>query len=322
MKNLIFIFFCSLSIALFAGNNKPDKAKEAKAKEWLNNQPLEFIENKGQFTTTDGKAADNVLFKTSFGNCDIYITDKGLSYVFVKIEEGSPKSENSREEREDLKPKFGEKEQEENKKVSYYRLDMDLIGANIDKANILKEAESKQGHYNYFYSHCPQGIYDVKAYGKITIKNIYKGIDWVIYTNSDSKEHPLKYDFVVHPGADYKAIQIKFLNAQSTSLVDNDTKLKIQTIAENIEEGNLYSYQANESKKSSFVILSRAKNLIINSKYKINKDSIISFEITEYDTTKTLIIDPLVWAKYYGGNSIDFAFSIAFPIHRHTLFIS
>jgi len=287
MKNLIFIFFCSLSIALFAGNNKPDKAKEAKAKEWLNNQPLEFIENKGQFTTTDGKAADNVLFKTSFGNCDIYITDKGLSYVFVKIEEGSPKSEDSREEREDLKLKFGEREKEENKKVSYYRLDMDLAGANIDKANIIKEAESKQGHFNYFYANCPQGIYDVKAYGKITIKNIYKGIDWVIYTNADSKEHPLKYDFVVHPDADYKDIQIKFVNAQSTTLEDEDTKLKIQTIAGNIEEGNLYSYQTNKKDE-------------IQSKYIIDKDSIISFEIANFDSTKTLVIDPLVWATYYG----------------------
>lgn len=290
MKNTLIILLLTLSIATFAANNKVDKNKEAKAREWIKNQPLEFIENKGQFMRTDGKTADEVLFKTSFGGCDIYITDKGLSYVFVKMEEVEQnkifKTENKREEEILHKLKFGEKDKDENKSISYYRLDMNLEGANISKSNIIKENESKQGHYNYFYAHCPEGIYNVKGYGKITIKNIYKGIDWVIYTNSDSKEHPLKYDFVVHPGADYKDIKIKFLNAQSTSLLDNDTKLKIETIAGNIEEGNLYSYQSNSHNE-------------ISSKYIIDKYSIISFEIANYDTTKTLVIDPLVWATYY-----------------------
>ena len=292
------------SFAANAGNNKVDKTKEAKAREWIKNQPLEFVENKGQFMRTDGKAADEVLFKTSFGGCDIYITDKGLSYVFVKMEEVEqseiPRAErigNGNKEFEDPKLKYGERKEKENKSISYYRLDMNLEDANISKSNIIKENESKQGHYNYFYAHCPEGIYDVKGYGKITIKNIYKGIDWVIYTNSDSKEHPLKYDFVVHPEADYKDIKIKFLNAQSTSLTDNDSKLKIQTIAGNIEEGNLYSYQSNSNNE-------------INSKYIIDKDSIISFEIANYDTTKTLVIDPLVWATYYGGNGTDEIISI------------
>lgn len=305
MKNTLIILLFFLSFTAFAGNNKADKTKEAKAREWIKNQPLEFVENKGQFMRTDGKAADEVFFKTSFGGCDIYITDKGLSYVFVKFEEaGSPKSEVRREEREDPKLKFRERKEGENKKVSYYRLDMNLEGASISKNNIIKENESKQGHSNYFYAHCPEGIYDVKAYSKITIKNIYKGIDWVIYTSSDSKEHPLKYDFVVHPEADYKDIMIKFENVQSTSLSDNNTKLKIQTIAGNIEEGNLFSYLKNEKLKMN------NEKLEVRSKYVIDKDSIICFEIAEYDTTKTLVIDPLVWATYYGGNGADYASSI------------
>jgi len=309
-KLLTFLSLLLLSISLMAANKPADKNREAKAREFLNNQPLEFIENKGQFTDTDGKAADNVLFKTSFGNCDIYITDKGLSYVFVKTEvEQSeiPRAErigNGRQKFGDRSSAFGEREKEENRKHSYYRLDMDLVGANIEKSNIIKEDESKQGHFNYFYPHCPEGIYDVKAYGKITIKNIYKGIDWVIYTNADSKDHPLKYDFVIHPGADYKDIKIKFLNAQSTSLADNDTKLKIQTIAGNIEEGNLYSYLMNEKLKI------KNEKSEVATKYSISTDSIVSFNIAGFDSSKTLVIDPLVWATYYGGSGTDEIISI------------
>jgi hypothetical protein len=288
MKNTFLVLFCLISIALFSSNNKIDKLKEAKAREWLNNQPLEFFENKGQFIDAAGKPAENVLFKTSFGNCDIYITNKGLSYVFLKQEETN----------DCLKAKndiysFREKKKA-GKKVMYYRLDMNLEGATIANANIIKEEEGAQGVNNYFYAHCPQGIYGVKGYEKITIKNIYKGIDWVIYSNGNSKKHPLKYDFVVHPQADYKDIKIRFLNAQSTSLAENDTKLKIQTIAGNIEEGNLLSYLPDNTEKQG-----------IESKYVENKDQLIAFEIGDYDKTKTLIIDPLVWATYYGGSGTD-----------------
>ena len=289
-KAIIIVILFLLTNTLFATRTKVDKAKEAQAKAWVKNQQLEFIENKGQFTNTEGKPADNVLFKASYGNCDIYITNKGLSYVFVKFED--KEKDDDKDEIKDKKPKFGiEKDEDENKVPLYYRLDMDLVGATIDKANIIKEEESKQGHYNYFYPHCPDGIYNVKGYGKITIKNIYKGIDWIIYTNPNNKEHPLKYDFIVHPNADYKDIKIKYLNAQSTSLIEDDTKLKIQTIAGNIEEGNIYSYQKDSTE--------------IKSNYIINKDSTIAFEIKDYDKTQTLIIDPLVWATFYGGSGLD-----------------
>ena len=40
---------------------------------------------------------------------------------------------------------------------------------------------------------------NVQTWQKITIKSIYPGIDWVIYSD---EEKGLKYDFVVHPGAD------------------------------------------------------------------------------------------------------------------------
>jgi len=284
MKILFLILFCFSSITLLAGNNDIDKTKQAK--EWLKNKPLAFIENKGQLTNTDGNPADNVLFKASYGDCDIYITTEGISYVFVKYD----KVKGHRIDTNDIHSKFGQKEME-NKTVSYYRLDMNLQGSSINKTQIIKELPGKQGVTNYFYPNCPDGIYGVQEYGKITIKNIYKGIDWVIYANAESREHPLKYDFLVHPQADYKDIKIKFVNAQSTLLTDNGTKLKIQTIAGNIEEGNLYSYLQNSSEKQA-----------IKTSYTTNADSTLEFEIGAYDKTKTLVIDPLVWATYYDGD--------------------
>jgi gliding motility-associated-like protein len=292
MRKIFFILFSLLSFSLLAGNTDIDKTRQAK--EWLKNQPLYFIENKGQFTNSDGKPADNVLFKASYGDCDIYITTEGISYVFVKYDKVKGKSIDTN----DVHSKFGQKGME-NKTASYYRLDMNLQGSNISKTQIIKELPGKQGVTNYFYPTCPDGIYGVQEYGKITIKNIYKGIDWVIYTNAENKEAPLKYDFVVQPQANYKDIKIKFVNAQNTQLTDNCTKLKIQTIAGNIEEGNLYSYLQNSTTKQA-----------IRTSYSANSDSTLQFELGAYDKTKTLVIDPLVWATYYGGAGGDEFYSI------------
>jgi len=204
MKQIFLFLFCLLTLSVFAAN-PVDKAKEAKAKEWFRNQPLEFIENKGQSANTDGKPADEVLFKTSFGNCDIYITNKGLSIVLVKMEEdASSKSEAIRNKCETINPKFGERKEAEKKMIPYYCLDMNLEGVNICKRNIIKENERSQGYFYYFNTHCLQGINDVKTYGEISFKNIYKGIDWVIYTDACSRKHFLKYDFVKLLQADYK----------------------------------------------------------------------------------------------------------------------
>jgi hypothetical protein len=62
MQKILLIIFSFLSFALFA-ENKVDNSKEAKALEWLNNQPLEFIENKEQLFITNSKASLNTNVK-------------------------------------------------------------------------------------------------------------------------------------------------------------------------------------------------------------------------------------------------------------------
>ncbi len=293
MKFIYLVLFSLISVCLFGGNVTADKTAETK--EWLKNQPLSFIENKGQFTDSEGKPAKEVLFKASSGNLDIYITTKGLSYVFIKYEEKPEEKTGS-----GFKDGMPGKREKEGRRDSCYRLDMNLEGAIIGKEQILKELPGKQGFTNYFYPNCPDGIYGVQEFGKITIKNIYNGIDWVIYTNSASKGQPLKYDFIVQPQADYKDIKMKFINAQSTLLTENNTKIKIKTIAGTIEEGNLYSYLKNSTQKQA-----------IKTSYVINNDSSLQFEVGAYDKTKPLVIDPLVWATYYGQlSSLDWFESI------------
>ena len=280
MQKIILIYLSFLTLTLSAANSNGKSIIDFNTR--ANNKPLEFVENKGQFKNSDGNIANNVYFKASYGNIDYYITNKGITYVFNKIEKEPNQKDNA-----------------ENVKRFYYKLNMDLLNSKIDKSNIIIEEDNKKGGCNYFNSNNTAGILNVKAYTKITIKNIYKDIDWVIYSNVNDDIHSLKYDFIIHPQADYSNIKIKYSNAQHINLTENATKLRIESIAALIEEGNLYTYQnTNNSNKE------------VKSKFKIDKDNIVEFDISNYDKSKTLIIDPLVWATYYGGTDADIFNSI------------
>lgn len=274
------ILTCLLPIKSFANNNYSYKDILEK---WPNNRNdrLSFIENKGQLTDLEKNPVKELLFKSSAKDLDIYITTWGISYVFIKVDE-------EREESEEKSKDFGESDKE----VWYSRTDMELVGATIKKENIIKEYESED-YYNYYLGHCPDGITEVYEYKKIIIQNIYPGIDWVIYSKEGKG---IKYDYIVHPGADPSKIRMRYRWAKDVEVKAD--QLVIKTPLGEINEGEPISYQSAS---------------IINTHYKIYQPVIetltgseaeVGFKIGLYDQGKTLVIDPeLVWATYYGGTT-------------------
>ena len=111
-----------------------------------------FIENEGQFLRSDNSPANEVLFKLSAKDMDLYITDKGLTYVFTKFESLKLSVESSTS---NSKPE-----------TTFYRMDMNLAGAAIKKENVIAEYPLEQGHYNYYLAHCPNGIMNVRNFKK------------------------------------------------------------------------------------------------------------------------------------------------------------
>ncbi len=149
---------------------------------------------------------------------------------------------------------------------------------------------------NYYTAEHPTGLTNIKRYKKIIIKNIYSNIDWAIYIN----ENKLKYDFIVHPGADPKNIKMCYNGIEKIKSKNKNSQLELSTSFGTITEGGLLCYQNSISNT-------------VQSSYKI-KGKEVSFLIPQYDNSKELIIDPpvLTWATFFGGNSTDeIAFSIA-----------
>ena len=197
LANLLINVFAFAGLPPAQRSNDNTLSENKMAKQWMKGKPVRFVENKGQLTDMNENPVPFVLFKAEAPGIRMFITEKGLTYAFIK----------AKEEQKVEKSEVAEGKHEENLKVEWTRIDMALAGASIKKENIIREGMSTD-FSQFFLAHCPEGITDVRSYEKITIRDIYPGIDWMFY---NSNEKGFKYDFIVHPGADPKQIELFIL---------------------------------------------------------------------------------------------------------------
>lgn len=295
MKISIIVILMYLFFQLgFSTNNNISLSSE---KNWTS-YPALFVENKGQLCDANGKLIPFVFFKMEAPGLDFYITETGATYVFKQ------KRKENEEEEALRKGSFLELEEtEEESIIDWDKTELLLVGASIKKENIIKEKPSNQGYLNFFYPHCKEGIYGVREYQKIIIKDVYPGIDWVFY---GSDRGGYKYDFVVHAGANPHEIELVY---RSTEKLVLNTNGDIQITMPNgkLKESAPVCYLENEEIESHFKISQIIKNEqgYFDNHIKFDIDKIALFAI-EHSIVNTLIIDPQIeWSTFYGGNLAD-----------------
>lgn len=283
-----FLYYTPLVTQTEIKKNEEKTGSKEKFKDYLKSKPVRFIENKGQIVDVNARPVPFVLFKAEAPGMNLYITEKGLTYVFVK----HLKKEGQKQE---INPATSFHEQLKTE-MAWFNVHLD--GAKIQRENIIKEVENQE-HFNYFYGHCPQGIYEVHQYDKITIREVYPGIDWVFY---NSQTGGMKYDFVVHPGANPAQINLVYEGKNPLTLLD-DGSISIQTPLGSLKEEKPFTYEqeGDNEVKSSYKLTTISNN-----------KTLLKFNLARYDSSKRLIIDPqLYWYTFYGGNSADDCFSTA-----------
>lgn len=228
-----------------------------------------FTENKGQL-----RNQTNVLFYYDAPGMRICIRKDGLSYSFIKrlnsreYSKGHPDS------------------------ILISQVSMQLMNVNINTA-LVKKIHQRKATSNYFLEHCPKGILNVGAYDTVLVPNIYHGIDWQIYTSAKG----IKYDFILHPGADPRLIQMQFFGIDSLSTSNYGQELHLHSPMGKIIEGHL----------KSFNTLTKE---IIPSSYQLNGKT-VSYTITVPQGATVTIDPPLLWSTYFGGIGLDEACNMA-----------
>lgn len=226
------------------------------------NANLYFVENKGQLLDENQRQRNDVHFRLTTDDIDIFFGNGFIQYQWKKLEY-----------------KNNNEKKSQPTDITYRAMRMKLLNTR-DNAAII--TEDKQ-HYieRYYLQYCPQGI-AVSSYKKITYQNIYNNIDWVIYTTGDNKS--IKYDFVVRPGGNPADIKFEYEWADETGLKDG--ALTARTSFGTITEQKPYSY-IQETKKTVDVKFNHRNNQY-------------GFEAGAYDGT--LVIDPILnWGTYYGN---------------------
>jgi hypothetical protein len=238
-----------------------------------NGSNLVFIPNAGQIVNDANQPANMVHFRAGVNGLEFYLTDNGLSYVFVKHN------------RDNYDPALGGSPTEGfETSTDFARVDMLLKNATIDKNTVVKEnpAASK---YNFYYTHCPDGVIELEGYHKITYKNVYPNIDWIIFSEDGNK---LKYEFIVHPGGNPADIKIEYKWAD---IEVSATSISLSTPMGEITESGLKAY----IKETSTVV--DAEFVYSQGIVTVNVDAPVN---------QTLVIDPpLVWSTYWGGTGAE-----------------
>jgi hypothetical protein len=166
-------------------------------------------------------------------------------------------------------------------------LRMRLVGA--DEGATAEGANESPGKVNYFTGSDPsQWRTEVPTYGRVRYSRVYPGVDLVYYGN----QAQLEYDFVVAPGQNAQAIQLKFDGADKLAL--NERGDLLLTLAETVvRQPKPIVYQEVAGERRA-----------IEGGYALGNDGRVGFNIGDYDARLPLIIDPtLVYSTYIGGSS-------------------
>ena len=162
------------------------------------------------------------------------------------------------------------------------------------------------GKVNYFIGNDPgKWRRNIPTYQRVSQANVYPGID--LSYNGDAGK--IEFDLVVNPGASPKLIRMKFKGAKSVRL-DKAGDLLVR-----IEGGVLQ-----QTKPVAYQNIDGHRREVVAAYFLLSRNE-IGIKIGEYDTSRPLVIDPvLLYSTYLGGFGFDEAFGVT--TNSSSVFIS
>lgn len=173
----------------------------------------------------------------------------------------------------------------------------EVIKMQFSNSNSLnfKPKDSVEGTFNYLLgNNSSKWFTDVESFKTIVADNIYEGIDLVYYIDDNNP----RYDFIIEPYANPQQININFEGINSISLENENVKLLTKDLV--IDITNLFAYQVENNKRKK-----------IECSFNLIGDK-LSFKLGEYDQSKTLVIDPIIYSSYFGSAGDDIPSKIKF----------
>ncbi len=248
--SLIFLIFCFCALSgLSSVSARPDAG-------------LVFIENRGQLIDQYRAPRHDLDFFLRTPGVNLFVGAGRLHYQFVQTERVP-----------------GNAGLRTASKHTVYRLDMELAGADLNVRPVPGKAHAYAERY-----YTGQHAADIRSgsWQQVTYPEVYPNIDWVLYVKDDG----IKYDFVLHAGANPSDIRIRYKGASAEQLQD-DGSLHCITPFGTITEHPPVAWQQEDRKPVACAF--------------VRQGDAWTFETDHY--TGAMVIDPWVqWGTYYGGS--------------------
>ncbi|MFH1050528.1 MAG: SBBP repeat-containing protein [bacterium] len=246
-----------------------------------------FIENKGQWD-------NHVKYLYQTTNLNVWITDESLVFDNYKIQL--------------LKSHGG-------KHISGHVISMKM--ENLNKSVHFIPISKHQEYYNYFIgNNQSKWASGVPVFEECKIKNVWNGVDLSLHSekipNSEfriTNEHtpslrdtPLdrgdklenfRYDFIVAPGASTQNIQFSFEGCDDIK-INTAGELVFNTSIGELNHGKIFAWQLIGTERKEVACCFER---VTGNKFTI--------KTADYDKTKELIIDPLVYSTFIGGSAYE-----------------
>ena len=261
---------------------------------------FDFVENKGQWDQQvkyRGEIATGAFFLTEKGFTVLQHHPEDLTRILRRSHSAGAKSKpgprGAGDKEREIDQIGGVRiiSEEEDMILRSHAYKVSFEGA---ENNIQIVPDKAQEYYNNYFigNDKRKWASHARVFQAVLYKDVYPGIDVRYY----SEYGQLKYDFLIHPGADLTQIAMRYEGADKLSIKNKE--LLIQTSVGNVKEMAPYSYQSGSIGRET-----------VNCQFEIVNGSIVKFKVKEYDKSKVLVIDPTVIFSTFTGGVNNYGFT-------------
>jgi uncharacterized repeat protein (TIGR01451 family) len=147
------------------------------------------------------------------------------------------------------------------------------------------------GVVSYFKGSPEEWVTAIPTYAEVAYRDLWPGVD-LVYSGDGTT---LKYDLLLRPGADPSAIRMAYRGATGLEVTPAG-RLRVSTGAGTFREDRPYAYQELAGRR-----------VPVSASYVLGPRESYGFHIGDYDPTRPLVIDPVmfIYAGYIGGSGSD-----------------
>lgn len=242
---------------------------------------MNYIKNKGQWNS-------KVLYQAGFAGGKVFLEKNGFTYLFY------PQDGLSRLHPHDRNNGTQRQSYSESTTLNFHAVKMEFVASN-DVA--VEQNKIKPFYHNYFLgNNSSKWVSQVPLSEEVQYPNLYEGISLKVFSDGNNP----RYDFLIAPGADASAIQLKFTGQEKLSV--QNKQLVIGTSNGDITLQEPYAYQEVDGEQKK-----------VACRYEIEKNRVRIKTTEEYNHNLPLVIDPtLVFATFTGSTADNWGMSASY----------